>query len=159
MTLALVSCFIALAFAVTDPNAYTLTKTGPSGSIAPGTAVSMAATTTNSIVNKATFDWYAPGKYPAGPIAFTTVDTTPGDGFTSTQTVNTGGPWEVVVTFANSAGTPLWTDTATTTVTNVVFVGVVVQVIPELPLIGTVGGSIAMLAGLGYKLKRKKFNA
>jgi hypothetical protein len=115
----------------------------------------MTATTSNNKVNQVNFAWYAPGQTPGvNPPTFTSVDTTPADGFTSNQTISTKGIWTVDAAFSNSNGNFVWNDAGTKTYRVIILVEVTVNAVPELPIIGTAGAAIAMVGGLVYFKKK-----
>jgi hypothetical protein len=157
-TLVLIVLFcssLALAHA-TDPNTYTITKTSPADPINPGSTVTMTAGTSNILVNTVVFEWYAPGDYPAGPIAYTSTDSTPSDGFTSSLSVSANGEWTVVATFGRvllGQDKIIYADPITWHFS----VGNTFFVVPEYPLIGSAGVFIAMLLGL-IVFKRKEIS-
>lgn len=152
---AMVMCFVGTVLA-SDSNTYSVVKTSPS-TVMPGDPVLMTATTSNAAVDVVEWAWYAPGSYPAGPATYTSTDATPSDGFTSSEVLSTAGYWTIVATFKNSAGTPIYVDTPTGTLTYSVLVVVTVNVVPELPLIGTAGAAVAMVGGLVF-IKKRKFS-
>jgi len=110
--------------------------------VAPGTNVIITAQTNENFLS-ATFTW----KNPAGNIILE--ETVPFTGTPKTavsdMVVNDGGVWEVAVYSNNGQKIGVFEYT----------VRLGFNVIPELPLIGTAGASIAMIAGLAYKMKRK----
>jgi hypothetical protein len=142
MTFALLSCFfIALACAEN----YTVTQ-NPPGEISVGDPVTITGTISNPPMSgvPVVFRWYNPAlglKWTDGPI-----NTDANGQASSTRSPDAVGKWTVVVVFATGEPEQIF---AVTVVYRF-------NAIPELPLIGTVGASIAMLAGLAYKMKRKR---
>ncbi len=161
--LVLVALFASLVTVVTaaDPNTYTITRTSPTGSVQVGSTVTVTAQTTNSKVNTVVFTWYAPGDYPNGPVTYTSTDSTPNDGFTSTFVVNTLGQWNVNATFENiqtlnggSIQKYIYSNPSELSLT----VNANFFVLPEYPLIGTAGVGIAMLLALIVFRKTRESN-
>jgi hypothetical protein len=125
--------------------------------VPPGTEVIATAMTTDASVTHVTFLWKNPSNItnyidPDVPV-YTTG--TMWDGkliyyANSTYTPTDLGDWGVQALFQDSI------DRTIQDVTNVVAIRArSFNVIPEIPIIGTVGASIAMLLGLAYKTKRK----
>ena len=157
--LVLSACLISTAMAIVPPdtNTYTIVKTAPGGPTDPvplGSTVVMSAATSNDKVNTVVFTWYAPGMYPAGPAALNVTDNTPDDGFTSSSAVDTKGEWTIVATFertevGGAVLKPIWQTNRQVSVNGNVFV------LPEYPLIGAAGVTVAMsLALLVFKRKQ-----
>lgn len=149
---ALFACFVSTV-AAQDTNSYTLVKTSPAvpdNQVPLGSTVVMTAETSNTAVNTVVFNWYAPGNYPNGPVAFTSTDSDGSDGFTSTYVVNSPGQWTVNCTFerwytvgGGQVQKYIYDESVltVTTLTNIF-------VLPEYPLIGTAGIGVAMLLAL-----------
>jgi hypothetical protein len=110
--------------------------------VAPGTNVVITAQTDESFVD-AKFTW----KNQAGVVKLEETIAFTGDPKTAVSdfVVNDGGIWRVSVYSDNGQliGTCEYT------------VKVGFNVIPELPIIGTAGASIAMLSGLAYRMRKK----
>ena len=148
MTLAVLSCFMTLAVALTpDPK---VTQT-PTGAILIGTDV-MLKIQTEQYTGPAAFEWYAPANHvgddPIGPTTYgeTGVALDGTGSASSTHTLNIEGEWLIVIKLTTGQTVPRRVNSYIP----------VQSVIPELPLIGTAGASIAMIGGLAYKMKRKK---
>jgi hypothetical protein len=135
-------------------NNYWLDCNPPCGSeVQPGTLVTSTAKTTNSEIYKVKFTW----TNPLGQEVTETVTNRQWDSvnhvyyFVSTRTLDIIGDWCVKAEFIDKQG----------------YCGcqkdVVVAcryqcltVVPEIPLLGTVGASAAMLSGFALKIKRKQ---
>jgi hypothetical protein len=124
-----------------------------------GANVIVTSMTTDSRVDKVTFIW----KNAAGQVVFTETKPvfTNGTKFNSklvryaisTYSPNTIGDWGVQVKFFDVYHFCRFTCTVRLATRATSF-----NVIPEIPIIGTAGASIAMLAGLTYKVRRKPQN-
>jgi len=121
-----------------------------------GAKVVVTAMTTDWSVDKVTFVW----KNPAGQVAFTETKRVYTNGTkyngkliryaNSTFEPNTFGDWGAKAKFLDVHRICRWTWTEKVARRATSF-----NVIPEIPIIGTAGASIAMLLGVTYKLKRK----
>ena len=126
--------------------------------VPPGSNVIVTAYTTDMDVYQVTFIW----KHPNGTIAFgPEVDSTaeagdlyegnPVNTFSSTHQVSVVGDWGVQALFQSPDGTTKESiDYVISTKATSFFV------IPDIPVLGTVGSLVAMLLGLGIFVKRKK---
>jgi hypothetical protein len=157
LALLAVFCLISVA-AATDTNTYTLEKTSPTDPVHLGDTVVITAETSNnspdSGVNTVVFSWWAPGSSLSDPADYTSTDSTPTDGFTSSYIVNTPGEWTIKATFGRTEVTgvkPIWLSPITYNVN----VRGNFFVVPEYPLIGAAGASLAMMFGL-LVFKRKE---
>jgi len=123
-----------------------------------GTEVHVKAYTTDAGVTQVTFIWRnAVEKEVFGPDVVTTRST---DGEYKGKTVyvfeapvhapDTIGDWGVQAIFQGPTGQTVGNFEEKVAIKATSF-----NVIPEIPLLGTVGASIAMIAGLAFKLKRK----
>jgi hypothetical protein len=125
--------------------------------VPPGSDVIVTAYTTDMEVYQVTFLW----KYPNGTLAFgpevdnTAVAGDPFEGnpvntFSSTHSVDVTGDWGVQALFQSPDGT---------TKENIDYVVKIKAtsffVVPDFPMIGTLGSLGAMLLGLGLFIKRK----
>ncbi|MGD6808979.1 MAG: hypothetical protein ACQCN3_04700 [Candidatus Bathyarchaeia archaeon] len=153
LAFALLVSVSATAFAAYS---YNVQVTSPVGQIMPGDTVTLVAISDDPApVSKVTFQWFEPTVYDpstgvaSGPAAYTETDTTPGDGFTSSNVVNTAGEWYVLATFYPITDTDPAPPVEVTKLTVVIF-----NVVPELPLLGTAGAAVAMVGGLVYFKKR-----
>jgi hypothetical protein len=121
-----------------------------------GAAVIATAKTTNRDVDKVTFTWINP----AGQTVWTETVAVQFDGTyyngkkvysaTSTYTPEALGDWTVKALFIDQNGHFHCCCTSEVARRATSF-----NVVPEIPLIGTAGASIAMFAGLAVKMKRK----
>ncbi|MBN1244245.1 hypothetical protein JXA31_01465 [Candidatus Bathyarchaeota archaeon] len=121
-----------------------------------GAKVVVTAMTTDWSVDKVTFIW----KNPAGQVVFSETKQVYTNGTkyagkliryaNSTFEPNAFGDWGVQAKFldVHRICRCIWTEKVAKRATSF-------NVIPEVPIIGTAGASIAMLLGLTYKLKRK----
>ncbi len=126
--------------------------------VPPGSDVVVAAYTTDMNVYQVTFIW----RYPNDTIAFgPEVDNTaeagdpyegnPVNTFSSTHTVSVIGDWGVQALFQGPDGkTKEGINFVVQTKATSFFV------IPDIPVLGTIGSLAAMLLGLGLFIKRKK---
>jgi hypothetical protein len=125
--------------------------------IPPGTEVAATAMTTDASVTRVTFLW----KNPAGTTTFNDPDVpvfqngTTWDGkliyyAISTYTPEALGDWGIQALFQDSRGHTIQGVADVVAIRARSF-----NVIPEVPLLGTLGASLAMVAGLAYKTKRK----
>jgi hypothetical protein len=136
---------------------YAVTSNYHGKDVPSGASVTVTAMTTASSVDKVTFIW----KNPAGQVVFTETkhvwtNGTRYDGkliryAQSTFEPNAMGDWGVQVKFLDVHSFCIWTWTETVARRATSF-----NVIPEIPILGTMGASIAMVAGLTYKTKRNK---
>lgn len=163
--LALLTCFAGLVYAVewTGPSlpstgsGYDVTTNYQGIDVPPGTTVTAYAATTDNTVVSVTFLW----KNPLGNTVTTIVDSTPTTYTYGALTiyvfessyapgVDGLGDWGVQALFQDSGGQTIQGIERVIAVRAASF-----NVIPEIPIIGTIGASLAMLAGFAYKLKRK----
>jgi hypothetical protein len=126
--------------------------------VPPGSNVVVTAYTTDMDVYQVTFIW----KYPNEAVAFgPEVDNTavagdlykgnPVNTFSSTHAVSVVGDWGVQALFQSPDGkTKESIDFVISTKATSFFV------VPDIPVLGTVGSLAAMLLGLGIFIKRKK---
>lgn len=135
---------------------YAVTSNYHGKDVPPGANVVVTAMTTDWRVDKVTFIW----KNAAGQTVFTETKPvfTNGTKFNnklvryaiSTYSPNTMGDWGVQAKFLDAYSFCRCTCTVRLATRATSF-----NVIPEVPIIGTAGASIAMLAGFTYKVKRK----
>ena len=142
-------------------NLYDVTSNYHGIDVPPGAQVVVTALTIDDRVDKVRFIW----RNAAGQVIWDeTVNvfengTTYNDDGTprviryakSIHSPNTLGDWGVQAKFLDRQGWSRWTYTVRLATRATSF-----NVIPEIPVIGTAGASIAMLLGLVYKAKRKK---
>jgi hypothetical protein len=135
---------IAVAYAV--PSDYSVTSNYHGIDTPLNANVVVTATTTDSSIFQVTFLW----KDAAENIKFTDVVPISGGSAQSTHQPNSVGDWGVQALFQGPDGkTKESVDLVVKTRATSFFV------IPEFPLLGTAGASIAMVLGLVYKMKKK----
>jgi phosphotransferase system HPr-like phosphotransfer protein len=160
-----ISSYVMLAYATDNEGSlksgYAVTSNYHGINVPPNTAVTVTAMTTDRCVDVVKFIW----KNPAGQVMFEEIKKVYSNG----TTFNDNGRIKLVY-FANSTFTP---DAMGDWGVQAKFIDVngfcwccctkqihrratSFNVIPEVPVIGTVGASAAMFAGLGYKIKRKR---
>jgi hypothetical protein len=144
--LLLCSTFIVLANA---SDGYTYDLTSASGNAAqPNQPFTVTATTNNLNVGKVNITWINP----AGQTVFneTVTATTVGENkvATSTFTPNALGDWTVLAEFKDARNYIAFT------YSNTVKTRTTFNVVPEVPLLGTAGVAIAMVAGLVFYKKK-----
>jgi hypothetical protein len=160
LTLLFISSFVMSAYAVNTegslPSGYYVTSNYHGINVPPGASVIVTAMSTDWRVDKVTFIW----KNPADQTVLTETKAVYTNGSeyngkliryaNSTFTPNAIGDWGVQAKFLDVRHFCIctWTTRLATRATSF-------NVIPEIPIIGTVGASIAMLAGFTYKMKRK----
>jgi len=114
-----------------------------------GANVIVTATTTDTSIYQVTFLW----KNAAENIVWTDVVQVVGGSAQSTHQPNSGGDWGVQALFQGPDGkTKEQVELVVAIKTTSFFV------VPEVPIIGTAGASLAMFAGLAVKMKRKPQN-
>lgn len=157
---ALVSSFVTIAYAH-NPNGslesgYGVTSNYHGIDVPSGAPVTVTAMTTDPSVDVVKFVW----KNAAGQVIYTETKRVFSNGTTfddklvyyaiSTFTPNSIGDWGVQARFldVHRICRCIWVEKVARRATSF-------NVIPEIPLIGTAGASIAMVAGFTYKIKRK----
>lgn len=111
-----------------------------------GATVIVTATTNDPSVTRVTFIWKNANEDPI----FTEPVVISGGTAQSSQRPNSLGEWGVQTFFQGSGGTTKGGNELTIKIRATSF-----NVIPEIPLLGTAGASIAMILGFTYKVKRK----
>jgi hypothetical protein len=169
LAIALACSLTAVAFASSPPitltDGYEIITNYQGVDISPGTPVTATAMTIDPSVTQVTFLWknpgggtvytdvvlvYTNGTLGSGKVKGTPYTDVPVRFANATQTPNAIGDWGVQALFQDSGGQTI------EGIENVVAVRArSFNVIPELPIIGTLGAAIAMLAGFTYKMKRK----
>ena len=169
LALALTFTLVALAYASSPPitlnDGYEIITNYQGVDIPPGTPVTATAMTINPSVTQVTFLWknpgnatmftdvvpvYTNGTLGSGKVKGTPYTNVPVSFAEATQIPNAIGDWGVQALFQDSGGQTI------EGVTNVVAIRArSFNVIPEIPIIGTLGASIAMLLGFTYRMKRK----
>jgi len=144
---ALFSSFAAVAYANGPSYSYELTSSQPGPYIPLGTTVTVTATTTNPSAYSVMFIWVSPShEFSTGYVPIS------GGSASSSRTLDEEGEWCVHAIFFDSLGNECF---------RIVYpvawrcVKIVVNAVPEIPVVGTAGASIVMALGLAYKLKRK----
>ena len=112
-----------------------------------GATVIVTATTTDPTITQVTFLW----KNAAKEMEFTDVVTISGGSAQSSHQPDSMGDWGVQTLFQGPDGTTKQGIELTVKIRATSF-----NVIPEIPLLGAAGASIAMLFGFAYKMKRKQ---
>jgi hypothetical protein len=167
---AVLACSLAtVAYASSPPitlnDGYEIITNYQGVDVAPGTPVTATAMTLNPNVTQVTFLWknpgngteftdvvpvYTNGTLGSGKVKGTPYTNVPVSFANATQTPNAIGDWGVQALFQDSGGQTI------EDVENVVAIRArSFNVIPEIPILGTLGASIALLAGFTYKIKRK----
>ena len=157
---ALVSSFVTIAYANNTngslESGYGVTSNYHGIDVPSGTPVTVTAMTTDPTLDVVKFIW----KNPAGQIIYTEIKKVSANGTTfdgkliyyatSTFTPDSMGDWGVQAKFldVHRICRCIWVEKVARRATSF-------NVIPEIPIIGTAGASIAMLAGFTYKIKRK----
>jgi hypothetical protein len=162
LTLLLVSSGAMMAHAYSNEGSlsqgYYVTTNWHGINVPTGAAVTATAQTTNHYVDKVTFTW----KNPTSQTIWTdTVPVHPDGTYngktvysaSSTHTPTEHGNWTVEAKFQDEHNSIIFTWTETVAIKTTQFF-----VVPEIPIIGTAGASIAMFAGLAIKMKRKPQN-
>jgi hypothetical protein len=162
LTLLLVSNGAMIAYAYSNEGSlslgYYVTTNWHGIDVPTGTEVTATAKTTDHHVDKVTFTW----KNPQGQTIWTDTVTVHPDGTyngktvysaSSTHTPTEHGNWTVEAQFQDEHNYIIFTWTETVAIKTTQFF-----VVPEIPIIGTAGASIAMFAGLAIKTKRKPQN-
>ena len=154
-------CSFVVAVSAVNPegslaSGYAVTNNYHGIDVPSGTSVTVTAMTTDKSVDVVTFIW----KNPAGQIVFTetkqvwTNGTTYNDKLVryaqSTFEPNAIGDWGVQAKFLDVHRFCIWTWTERVARRATSF-----NVIPEVPIIGTAGASVAMVLGFTYKTRKK----
>jgi hypothetical protein len=137
LTLALLSGAVSLVCAVS----YNYSLSHSPDPAMPNTQVAVTFTTDDPTVTQVTFTWYTPDN----TIAFTDgPKTVSGGSATSQYSPNIGGVWSVYVVGAN--------------VNKMTRVTIVqdINIVPEIPIIGTAGAVVAMVGGFVYKNRKAR---
>jgi hypothetical protein len=159
LALAIVCSFATAVYAQVQAlsTGYAITSNYHGIDVPLGSSVVVTAMTTDQSVYQVTFLWKDPTGQTADKEEVTPLFTngTMCNGkeihyAISENTVNTIGDWGVQALFQGPDGTTKEGITEVVKIRATSF-----NVIPEVPVIGTVGASIAMLLGLTYKMKRK----
>jgi hypothetical protein len=160
LTVALVFSVATVAYAAPPINlndGYEIITNWHGVDVPPGTEVVATAMTTNPEVARVTFLWKNPSDTPTytDPDVAVFQNGTMWDGkliyyAISTYTPNIMGDWGVQALFQDSTGRTIQGVEGVVAIRARSF-----NAVPEIPILGTVGATIAMLAGLTYKMKRK----
>lgn len=144
---ALFSSFAAVANATWPSYTYQLTSSHPGPFVPLGTTVTVTATTNDPRAYSVWFIWVSPShEFSSGYVLIS------GGSASSSHTLDEEGEWHVKAVFFDSFGCECFRF-----VYPVAWrcIKIVVNVIPEIPVVGTAGASIVMVLGLAYKMKRK----
>jgi hypothetical protein len=146
--IAALTTVLALSFAMTAKASYNYELTSDSGSnVLIDTPVTVTATTNDPHAYKVVFNWLSPS------LQLSTNEViVSGESASSTKTLNQEGTWLVEATFYDQFNVFCFKITIP-----VAFqcIRIIVHAVPEIPLVGTAGASIAMIAGLCYVAKRR----
>jgi hypothetical protein len=148
LTLCATVAFLALTF-ITTAHAvsnYSVTSNFHGTDTPLGADVTVTATTNDATVYQVTFLWKDASK----TVRFTDVVAVSGGIATSTHQPNSLGDWGVQALFQGPDGTTKEGIEEVVAIRATSF-----NVIPEIPLLGTAGISLAMVLGLAYKTKKK----
>ena len=159
ITFALICSFATVVYAPeqTLSTGYAITSNYHGIEVPPGSSVVVTAMTTDQSVYQVTFLWKDPTGQTADREAVKPLFTN-GTMYNgklihyaiSENIVSTIGDWGVQALFQAPDGTTKQGITEVVKIRATSF-----NVIPEVPLIGTAGASIAMLSGLAYRLRKK----
>lgn len=159
LTFALICSFATAVYAQVQAlsTGYAITSNYHGIDVPPGSSVVVTAMTTDQSVYQVTFLWKDPTGQEADREAVIPLFTN-GTLYNgklihyaiSENIVNTIGDWGVQALFQAHDGTTKQGITEVVKIRATSF-----NVIPEVPLIGTAGASIAMLSGLAYRMRKK----
>jgi hypothetical protein len=149
LTIALIGSFTGVANA--SSYTYELTSNYSDTNVPLNAAVTVTAKTNDPNGYKVIFMWINP----AHKVELIDADHLASDGngykvASSTCTLDTVGDWDVYALFLDKLGRCCFCVIIPVKIRHTTF-----NVIPEIPLLGTAGASIAMIAGFTYKMKRK----
>lgn len=148
---ALLSSFATVAYADLLGYNYELTS-NPVGPYIPlGTTVTAIATTNDPNAYSVIFIWRSPShEYSTGYVSIS------GGSASSSHTLDEEGEWHVTAIFFDEFGCECFR-----IVLPVAWrcIKIFVNVVPEIPVVGTAGASIVMALGLVYTLKRRSLKA
>ena len=160
LVLLFISSYVMLVYAKNTEGSlqsgYAVTSNYHGIPVPPGAEVTVTAMTTDSRVDKVTFVW----KNPAEQALRTVTKSVYTNGTTykgklvryanDTYTPEAIGDWGVQAIFKDVHHFIIWCCTKIVARRATSF-----NVIPEIPVVGTVGASAAMVAGFAWKMKRK----
>ena len=164
MLFLLIGSYVTLVYATNNEGSlasgYAVTSNYHGVDVPFGAKVTVTAMTTDSRVDKVLFTW----KNPSGQVMFVESKPVYTNGTTfdgklvkyadSSFTPNSIGDWGVQAKFYDLRSFLCWDSWVRLATRATSF-----NVIPEIPLLGTVGASAAMFSGLVYKMKRKSQKA
>ncbi len=140
---------LALNFAMMVKADYSYNLTSDCGPNVPiNTSVTITATTNDEHAYKVLFVWTSPSyEFSTDPVPISSGSAS------TTRTVDEEGEWTVTAVFLDKFNLKCFEITVP-----VAFrcIKLFVHAVPEIPLIGTAGISLAMMAGLTYKLRKKQ---
>jgi hypothetical protein len=147
----LIALIISLT-AVANASGYTyeLTSNYLEPNVPLGATVTVTAKTNDPNAYKVLFTWLNPAEQPELIETKTEMSDGSFSVATSTFTLNEIGDWDVYAIFLDKFGNRCFSIIIPVRIRHVSF-----NVIPEIPVIGTAGASIAMVLGLAFKMKRK----
>ena len=148
--IALLSSLVAVANA--SSYTYELTSNYPGPDIPLGATVTVTAKTNDPNAYKVLFTWLNPAEQPKLIETKTAISDGSFSVATSTLTLNQIGDWDVYAVFFDKFGNRCFSIIIPVKIRHLSF-----NVIPEIPVIGTAGASIAMVLGLSFKMKRKSY--
>jgi hypothetical protein len=154
LAIALNLTFIATASAANY--SYTLTANYANGSNVPaGATMVLTASTDNPNVCSIQFYWLNPSNEPVAPFPDTIKKPDDASTFTATsmKSVDEQGQWNAYAIFLDRFGNECFRIALPVQCKEMAL-----HVVPEVPLLGTAGVSIAMILGLVYTKKRKAKN-
>lgn len=146
--IALIGSLVAVANA--SGYTYELSSNYPGPDIPLGATVTVTAKTSDPNAYKVLFTWLNPANQPKLIEAPTVISDGSFSVATSTLTLNQIGDWDVYAVFLDKFGNRCFSIIIPVKIRHISF-----NVIPEIPVIGTAGASIAMVLGLAFKMKQK----
>ena len=162
LALAMASTFTALAYA-RNSYFYKLSSNFGANSVPLGASVLVSASTNDSRIVKVTFYWYDPTDSFSHPRFIQTKSvytngTKDAEGDTLIRYANSTlshpidklGDWHVFVVFRD-----VWGNDWCATEKIIACRKITFNVVPEVPLLGTLGIAVAMTAGLAFRMRRK----
>ena len=144
----LISSLVAIANA--SSYTYELTSNYPGPDIPLGATVTVTAKTNDPNAYKVLFTWLNPAEQPKLIETKTAISDGSFSVATSTLTLNQIGDWDIYAVFLDKFGNRCFSVIIPVRIRHISF-----NVIPEIPVIGTAGASIAMVLGLAFKMKQK----
>ncbi len=129
---------------------YELSSNYPGSDVPLGAIVTVTAKTNDPNAYKVLFAWFNPAEH-TELIEWKEMEQNGGFRVaSSTYTLDEIGDWDVYAVFFDKFGNRCFSIVIPVKIRHTSF-----NVIPEVPVIGTAGASIAMILGLAFKMKRK----